>query len=71
MSVSVHGVDVYASALTFNTLHYATGTNIQSTMVQSVPDRIDFPKAEEEILEFWKEINAFEQSLKLAKGRPK
>lgn len=40
-------------------------------MVQPVPDRFDFPKNEEEILEYWKKIGAFEKSLKLAKGRPR
>lgn len=40
-------------------------------MVQPVPDRLDFPKNEEEILEYWKSINAFQKSLKLAKGRPR
>ena len=40
-------------------------------MVQPVPDRLDFPKNEEEILEYWKSIDAFQKSLKLAKGRPR
>lgn len=40
-------------------------------MAVSVPDRIDFPKSEEETLAFWKKIDAFEKSLKLAKGRPR
>lgn len=40
-------------------------------MVKPVADRMDFPKAEEDILAYWKEIGAFEKSLKLAKGRPR
>ncbi|XP_067934443.1 isoleucine--tRNA ligase, cytoplasmic-like [Watersipora subatra] len=40
-------------------------------MVESVPDHINFPKAEEEVLAFWKDIGAFERSLELAKGRPR
>lgn len=31
---------------------------------------MDFPKAEEQVLEFWKEIDAFQTSLKLSEGRP-
>ncbi|TPX62646.1 isoleucine---tRNA ligase [Powellomyces hirtus] len=30
-----------------------------------------FPKEEEKVLEFWKEIDAFQTSLKLAEGRPR
>ena len=40
-------------------------------MVQPVPDRMDFPAAEVDILEYWKKIDAFGKSLKLAKGRPR
>lgn len=42
-------------------------------MAQSVPDRLDFPKAEEEILKYWKDIQAFEKSNAIAKkeGRPR
>jgi len=37
-----------------------------------VPDsNINFPKAEEEILKLWEELDAFQTSLKLSKGRPK
>ncbi|KAI5789156.1 tRNA synthetases class I-domain-containing protein [Geopyxis carbonaria] len=31
---------------------------------------MDFPKEEERILEFWREIDAFQTSLKLSEGRP-
>jgi isoleucyl-tRNA synthetase len=30
---------------------------------------MDFPKEEERILEFWREIDAFQKSLKLSEGR--
>jgi isoleucyl-tRNA synthetase len=30
---------------------------------------MDFPKEEERILEFWREIDAFQTSLKLSKGK--
>jgi len=37
-----------------------------------VPDsNIDFPKAEEEILKLWEELDAFQTSLKQSKGKPK
>ncbi|KAI9203065.1 tRNA synthetases class I-domain-containing protein [Polychytrium aggregatum] len=35
-----------------------------------VPANISFPKEEERIQEFWKEIDAFKTSLKLSEGRP-
>jgi len=38
--------------------------------MERVPERLSFPKAEEEVLAFWNEINAFEQSLKLSEGKP-
>ena len=34
----------------------------------SVP--FDFPKEEEKVIAFWKEIDAFQTSLKLSEGRP-
>eukprot|EP00124_Ichthyophonus_hoferi_P005336 Ihof_evm1s749 gene=Ihof_evmTU1s749 len=37
----------------------------------SVPERFDFPEEELKILELWKELNAFETSMKLSEGRPK
>jgi len=30
---------------------------------------MDFPKEEEKILEFWREIDAFQTSLKLSEGK--
>jgi hypothetical protein len=33
-------------------------------------ERFDFIQAEEEILKFWKDISAFETSLKFSEGRP-
>ncbi|KAJ3051018.1 isoleucine--tRNA ligase [Rhizophlyctis rosea] len=36
----------------------------------AVPANISFPKEEEKILQFWKEIDAFQTSLKLSEGRP-
>lgn len=38
--------------------------------LQPVVDNINIPKAEEEVLEFWKSIDAFNTSLKLSEGRP-
>ena len=35
-----------------------------------VPERINFPKMEEEMLEFWKRIDAFHTSLKKSEGKP-
>ncbi|XP_067127119.1 isoleucine--tRNA ligase, cytoplasmic [Centruroides vittatus] len=40
-------------------------------MVQPVPEYIEFPKEEEKILQFWKDVDAFKTSLKLSKGRPR
>ena len=40
-------------------------------MVETVPENIDFVKAEDEILELWNKIDAFKTSLKLSKGRPR
>ncbi|KCV72488.1 isoleucyl-tRNA synthetase [Fonticula alba] len=37
----------------------------------NVPESISFPKSEEEILAFWKQIDAFQQSLRLSEGRPR
>jgi isoleucyl-tRNA synthetase len=36
----------------------------------SVTDKINFPEEEEAVLAHWKEINAFETSLKLSEGKP-
>jgi len=40
-------------------------------MAQPVPDKISFPDEEEKVLKYWKEIDAFNTSLKLSKGKPK
>ena len=37
---------------------------------ESVTDKLNFAQSEEEILAYWKEIDAFELSLKLSEGRP-
>ncbi|KAJ6251024.1 isoleucine--tRNA ligase [Anaeramoeba flamelloides] len=34
-----------------------------------VPEKINFPEEEEKVLKFWKEIDAFQTSLKKSKGR--
>eukprot|EP00058_Branchiostoma_floridae_P006024 XP_002591512.1 hypothetical protein BRAFLDRAFT_287206 [Branchiostoma floridae] len=38
-------------------------------MVEPVPERLDFPLAEEEVLKLWKQLNAFQTSLKQSKGK--
>ncbi|XP_055353326.1 isoleucine--tRNA ligase, cytoplasmic-like [Paramacrobiotus metropolitanus] len=38
-------------------------------MAASVPENISFPQEEEKILELWKQLNAFETSLKLSEGK--
>jgi isoleucyl-tRNA synthetase len=38
-------------------------------MFQRVPQKIDFPKSEREILAFWREAKIFEKSLALREGR--
>ena len=40
-------------------------------MVQPVPESINFPAEEEKVLQFWKEKDAFQTSLKLSKGKPR
>lgn len=35
-----------------------------------VPERLNFAQAEEEVLEFWKKIDAFETTLKRSEGKP-
>lgn len=42
-----------------------------SQKVDRVPENIDFPKEEEKILKFWKEIDAFHTSLNQSKNRPR
>jgi len=36
----------------------------------SVSKPFDFPKEEEKVIRFWREIDAFKTSLKLSEGRP-
>ncbi|GBN87884.1 Isoleucine--tRNA ligase, cytoplasmic, partial [Araneus ventricosus] len=40
-------------------------------MAEAVPEYIDFPKAEEQTLKFWKDIDAFKNCLKQSKGKPR
>lgn len=40
-------------------------------MVQPVPEKIDFPKEEEIVLELWKKLDAFQTCLKQSKGKPR
>lgn len=39
--------------------------------VERVPEIIDFPKEEEKVLQFWKDIDAFQTCLKQSKNKPK
>lgn len=41
-----------------------------TTELSEVPERLSFPEAERNILEHWKEIDAFHTSNKLSEGRP-
>lgn len=38
---------------------------------ERVPEHIDFPREEEKILKFWKEIDAFQSCLKQSKNKPR
>lgn len=40
-------------------------------MVEPAVEYLNFPKEEEKILEFWKEINVFQECLKQSKGKPR
>ncbi|XP_032667163.1 isoleucine--tRNA ligase, cytoplasmic [Odontomachus brunneus] len=40
-------------------------------MCEKLPETIDFPKEEEAILELWKKLDVFQNSLRLSKNRPK
>lgn len=40
-------------------------------MATAVPEKIDFPQEEEQILELWHAIDAFHTSLKQSKGKPR
>lgn len=42
-----------------------------SLKVQTVPETINFPQEEENILKYWKEIDAFHQCAIISKGRPR
>ncbi|XJO71096.1 hypothetical protein BDV3_000669 [Batrachochytrium dendrobatidis] len=57
-----------------NTCQPSKSSDITSTKMVSdipnVPASISFPGEEEKVLAFWKEIDAFETSLKLSEGRP-
>ena len=37
---------------------------------EATPERIDFPRMEEKVLELWKSIDAFQTSLRLSEGKP-
>lgn len=39
--------------------------------VPRVPEIVNFPGEEEKILQYWKNIKAFETSLNQSKGKPK
>lgn len=39
--------------------------------VPRVPETVSFPAEEENILQYWKTIKAFETSLSQSKGKPK
>lgn len=38
--------------------------------IRAVSDKVNFSQEEVKILQFWREIDAFKTSLKLAEGRP-
>jgi isoleucyl-tRNA synthetase len=40
-------------------------------MADAVPESISFPNEEEKVLKLWKELDAFQTSLKQSKSRPK
>ncbi|KAL4710929.1 hypothetical protein ACJJTC_017894 [Scirpophaga incertulas] len=44
---------------------------MMSLKVNRVPEFIDFPKEEQKILQFWKEIDAFQNCLKQSKNKPR
>lgn len=46
-------------------------SKMQKTNFQTVGERIDFPKNEEEILKYWEQIDAFKTQLKKTEGCPK
>jgi len=44
---------------------------VNKVMAKSVGESYNFPKEEENILEYWKKIDAFQTSLKLSEGKPR
>jgi len=36
----------------------------------SLPERVNFPQQEEEVLALWKRLDAFKTSLELSRGKP-
>ncbi|PSN31656.1 Isoleucine--tRNA ligase [Blattella germanica] len=40
-------------------------------MIQQVPETIDFPKEEENIIQLWKKLDVFKTCLKQSKGKPR
>lgn len=67
--LSFHLVVRWPSYLTI--VGYTNTENIYGTHpCFSASEQINFAKEEEKVLDFWREINAFETSLNLTKGRP-
>ena len=51
---------------------HAQKEHVSSTiMVTPVPDHYNFPGEEERILQLWKELDAFQTTLKQSKDRPR
>eukprot|EP00111_Clytia_hemisphaerica_P015991 TCONS_00047295-protein len=44
---------------------------LQKNMAKNIGESYNFPKEEENILELWKDIDAFRTSLKLSEGKPR
>ena len=53
------------SVLLVSRNHYSKGVGMSS----HVPDQINFPQEEEKTLRLWKELDAFQTSLKQSKDR--
>lgn len=45
-------------------------TGLFDTRSESVAAQFNFAKEEEKVIQFWREIDAFETSLKLTEGKP-
>lgn len=45
--------------------------SVPDTMVEPVPESINFPSEEEKILQMWTEMGCFQECLKQSKNRPK